>query len=266
MVEFLKSGGHMSVVEGSRPVFSTLSNLLMLLTTEQTLSATLSFPDVPKTEIYGWEWVSLDNPFSSLYGWGATGQSLVGARPQEWNNTIVLGAVPAGANIHMGRAAFSRTAAPSHNWIGYPLGVLVPEAVEMQIAGTFLLEQAPGFARAASIYIDGGNLVAYLQQSVGDGAGNFDSWGDAAPTAGDSRGGANTSAAGPSFPVYWNNSSPYRKVGSGSASIGVGPGSVGVQVNSYNNGNSNEAVYSDPTNYASTYSLTVKTRFGRLNS
>lgn len=266
MVVFEKTGGHFRITDGARQVFATDANLLMLLTAEQTFSATLSFPDVPKTEIYGWEWVSNDIPLSSSYGWGATGQSLVGARPQEWNNTIVLGSVPAGANIHMGRAAFTRTAAPSHAWIGYPIEVAVPQSVEMQIAGSFILEMAPGFCRAASIYISGGNLVAYLQQSVGDGAGNFDSWGNAAPAAGDTAGGANTSAGGASFPVYWNNSSPYRKVGSGTGTIGVGPGSVGAQVAAYNNGGSQEATYSDPTNYASTYSLTVKTRFGRLNS
>lgn len=266
MVAFEKSGGNFRITDGSRQVFATDANLLMLLTSEQTFSATLSFPDVPKTEIYGWEWLSNNVPLTSTYGWGATGQSLVGARPQEWSNTVVLGSVPSGANIHMGRASFYRTAAPSHTWIGYPLAVLVPELVDIQIAGSFILEQAPGFCRAVSIYLDGGNLVAFLQQSVAAGAGNFDAWGDAAPAAGNTKGGENTSAAGQSIPVYWNNSSPYRKVGSGTGGLGVGPGNVTAQVNSYKNGGSNEATYSDPTNYAATYSLGVKTRFGRLNS
>lgn len=263
---FDKSGGDFSIVTGGRTAFTTAGNLLMFLTSEQTFTTSLVFPDVPKTEIYGWTWLSDDIPASSDYAWGATGQSLVGAQPQEWSNTITLGAAPSGANIHMGRAAFTRSASPSHSWWSYPIDVLVPTAVEMQIAGSFILEQAPGFCRAVSIYITGGNLVAFLQQSVGAGAGNFNAWGNSTPTAGDSAGGTNTSAGGASIPVYANSASPYRRVGSGTGTIGVGPGSVGTQVAAYNNGGSNQATYLDPTNYSSTYALTVKTRFGRLNS
>lgn len=268
---FNKNGGNFEIITDGRTAFSTEANLLMLLTSEQTFNATLSFPDVTKTEIYGFSWTSAYNPLEEdpdqAYAWGATGQSLVGALPQEWSDTVVLGAVPSGANIHMGRAAFSRTTSPSHNWWSYPLSMLVPSGVEMQIAGSFLLEQAPGFCRAASIYISDDNLIAYLQQSVGAGAGNYDTWGNSTPPALSSgAGGGNTSSGGASIPVYANDSSPYKKVGSGTGHNGFGPGSIGTQIAAYNNGNSQEAVYSDPTNYASTYALTVKTRFGRLNS
>lgn len=256
----------MVIEQDGREPFTTAGDLLMLLTSEQTFTANLVYPDAVKTEIYGWTWVSDDDPFSSDYAWGATGQSLVGALPQEWSNTVVLGAAPSGANIQMGRAAFTRSVSPSHSWWSYPLDVLVPTGVEMQIAGSFILEQAPGFCRAVSIYIDGGNLVAFLQQSISVGAGNYNAWGNSTPVPGNSAGGENTSSGGASIPVYANSASPYRRTGSGIAPIGVGPGSVGTQIARFRNGGASEATYLDPTNYSSTYALTVKTRFGRLNS
>lgn len=262
-------GGQLVIRKDARVVLSTQGTLMQFLTNNVSFSANLVFPDVTKVEIYAWSWqvtYSLSAPVDQRYSYGATGQSLVGARPQEWTNTVVLGSVPSGADDFMGRASFNRTVSPSHDWWGNPINPLIPSNVPVQIAGSFLLEQQFGFARAATIMIVGGNLVAFLQQSVGPGAGNFISWGegDSVPTGQSSVGGENTSAGGRSIPVFANTSSPQvRTVSGATGSPNVGPGNAQTAVRQVRNGGSNEATYNDPTNYGSTYALNVSLRWGR---
>src|SRR5690606_16048208 len=91
--------------------------------------------------------------------------SCVGAMPQEWSNSIVLGPAPAGADIFVGRISLDRTVSPSHSWANESLTPRVPMGQSIQITGSLLLEQVRGFCRSLSVYISGGNLIVDMQQS-----------------------------------------------------------------------------------------------------
>lgn len=268
--------GELVIRNGSRATFTTAGDLVQFLTTEQTYSASLAFPDVPKGELYG---AAYDIDYTaggggpSQYGYDIINVAGVGARPQEWSNTITLGSVPSGAEVFIGRATLSRTVAPSHGWVNGTISPRVPMGVGIQITGSFTLEQELGFGRGLSIYIaDGsaarpgtpGQLVAHIQQSVGPACGGAGVWGTLIAPNQDSIGGENVFPSGGGILVYQNPSAPYTNSISGTtfAADYYAPGGLLDIVASMLRGGSSAAVYSDPTNYASTYSLTVQGRFG----
>src|SRR5690606_6008273 len=139
---------------------------------EQTFSTSISFPDAVKTQLYAWKYTTTRAPFDNFVI-NLTYRTAVGAQPQEWANTVVLGAAPAGADLFVGRAILSRTSAPSHAWAGQDITPVIPSGVEIQLTGSMLVELAPGLARALTIDVVSGQLVASLQHSVGPAAGNF---------------------------------------------------------------------------------------------
>ena len=258
------SGGQLVIQKDGRTVLSTSGTLVQFLTTERTFSQNCAFPDVPKGEIY---FYGYDVNYSALaggYNYAFTNISTVGARPQEWSNQIVLGAVPAGADIFWGRISLTRTVSPSHAWGNESLTPRVVQGQYMQITGSILLEQVRGLSRVLSVFISGGNLIADLQQSCGPVSGNFGTWGSPLAEGSSARGGENSAPSGAGRLVYAGNPG---LTGTGTvenfySSSPFIPDLVGTAVR-FQNGGTNESPYSDPTNYASTYAITVRGRFGR---
>lgn len=141
--------------------------------------------------------------------------------------------------------------------------------------GSMVLEEGVGFARALSIYVaDGtpgregpaGKLVAYLDQSVSGQCGGFRTWGNNSPgdnTPGAQRGGGNAwLGAGSVGQLVWAPTAlgPSKKQTSGTS---ISESWISVPYTMHRWDGSDAPVYSDPTNYSSTYSVEVVGRFGR---
>lgn len=261
-------GGQFRIVNGDRIVATTGGTLLQFLTDQQTFSTTLSFPDANKGQLYTF---SYGTTYASggNYATNVAFRTAVGALPQEWSDTIVLGDAPAGADIAVVHVVLSRIAAPSHAWLGQTLAPVFPQGVDIQLWGSMNLEMGPCITRGLTVDIVGGELVAIIDQTVGPEAGNFTTYGYIPPTEPTTvfdnfRGGTeNVAPSGAGVPVWWSDSSPYSKIESGTWSGPLAPGNPTAFANDRRYGGSAAAYYDDPTDYSSTYSLTVKCRFGR---
>ncbi|SMQ65826.1 hypothetical protein SAMN06295905_1326 [Devosia lucknowensis] len=267
--------GQFRIVNGDRVVATTGGTLLQFLTAQQTMSATLSFPDALKGQLYTFSY-GTTYAAGGNYRTNTACRTAVGARPQEWTQTIELGVAPAGADIAAVHVILNRTAAPSHTWLGQVLAPVFPMAQEIQLWGSMTLEMAPCITRGLTVDIVPnvdpslpGKLVAIIDQTVGPAAGNFTSYGHIPPTEPSTvfdnfRGGTeNVAPSGAGVPVWWSDASPYSKVESGEWSGSLAPGSPTVFARARQYGGAQAAAYIDPTNYASTYTLTAKVRFGR---
>ena len=256
-------GGQLIIEKDDRLVMSTGDTLVQFLTTEQTFSRNCVFPDVPKGEGYQF---FFDIDYSALaesYGCVFSNASVVLARPQEWENQLVLGAVPDGADIFWGKALLNRTVGPSHAWSVESLVPRVRMNDYIQITGSFLLEQVRALTRVLSVFISGGNLIVDLQQSCGPVSGNFVNWGQTMAPEADRRGGSNTAVSGAGKYVHTaHNGFSFSGSFDDYSSTFPVPTVVSTAAQ-FQNGGVNEAPYSDVTNYGVTYALTVKGRFGR---
>jgi hypothetical protein len=260
--------GQFRILNGDRIVSTTGGTLLQFLTAEQEFSTSLAFPDANKGQIYSisyeTRYASGGNRFA-----GVTCRTAVGALPQEWSDTIILGSAPAGADLAVVRVVLARTNSPSHTWIGQTLVPIFPEDEEIQLWGSMNLEMGPGITRGLTIDIIDGDLVAIIDQTVGPVSGNFQShgvWPPAEPNTVFETpfiGSENSAPDGQCLPVWWSDSSPYIKVESDSWSGPLGAGNPTAFVNARRYGGASAASYADPTDYSSTYDLTVKCRFGR---
>lgn len=275
-------GDRFVITNGDRTVATTNGTLLQFLTAEQEFTGSISFPDATKNQLYSWAYFirrSASPDFESQFRGDVSWFSAVGARPQEWSSTVVLGAAPAGADLFVGRIVLSRTSAPSHTWAGQTISPVMPTGVQIQLGGSMLIELAPGLARALTIDVVPnanpslpGQLVASLQHSVGPAAGGFGQTGTVpavAPTTSIPPDNVNsgleniTTSGVAALPVFWRLFAPYYNSGNVEGSGFQGQLAVGTYVNSCRYGGGRAAAYDDPTNYASTYSLTVRGRFGR---
>ncbi|UYN98350.1 MAG: hypothetical protein KIT02_10265 [Devosia sp.] len=260
-------GGEMRVWDDGRNAMISAGAMLGFLPSEESYSFNAAFPDVPKGRIDLWDWECDFNslaPEDQRYLWGTTGIAAVGARPQEWVDTITLTAAPSGANLFFGRVRVNRSSGPSHSWLGQTLSAAPFANLWVPAGGSMELEAATGFSRGLSIYITGGNLVARLDQSVSGQCGGFRSWGDSNPQSlADSKGGQNRYGGSGSTaqPVWFPTSSPGRKVSSGTTGILVGPGAPQYQRHKWDG--TDPPTYSDPTDYSATYAVEVVGRFGR---
>ena len=264
-------GGQIVITNGSRTVATTEGTLLQFLTDEQTFTANIDFPNANKSQLYQFQWQIQRNPGPSYFAIRIA-RSVVGALPQEWANTIVLGAAPAGADLFVGRISMTRTIAPSHTWLTQNISPVIPQGVFMPTnGGTMLVEAAAGIARAMTIDVQGGNLVARLQHSVGPAAGNFRQIGTMPPVAPTSSippnhitsGAENVAVGGAALPVWWTDSAPYY-LNEGAENPSVGPtGGAALWCRYAAYGWPNAVSYTDPTDYSTRYAITVKGRFGR---
>jgi len=230
----------------------------------------LSFPDASKSRLYQWRYSITRAPGDNFSVVRQAGNA-VGALPQEYETDVVIAAIPSGADFLRGDILLVRTGAPTHPWLGSNLTPVIPQNTRIPLAGTFVLEMGPGISRGVTFLISGGNLVARLDQSVGPAAGNFGTNGTMPigvppnSTSDNYREGAeNLSATGiAGLPVWWDAGT---FISQGTSYVGViGPGSISAGVtwaNAARLGGANEVPYSDPTNYASTYSFTARIRYG----
>jgi hypothetical protein len=266
MSGFEVSNGRLVFTYGDRQVATTGGTLLQFLTEEQEFTASVSFPNASLGEIYAWSYQAAYQT-GPYYQIGITAQSVCGAYSQEWDHTQVLGAAPAGADFFVGRAVLSRTASPTQTWIGQTIFPVVPEGVGIPVGtnGSMLVEAALGLSRALTIDVEGSNLVAILQHSVGPVAGNFRQWGIMPPSypgsPGTNNGGENTGT--PALPVYWRDDSPYRKTGVWQTDSTLRANATLVAAGRTRQGGSEAASYPGSPDYSSTYALTVRGRFGR---
>ena len=258
---FFVEGGKITINKGARTVATsdgTLVNLLGSPSINTTFD--VAFPDFPKGKAYWWQFVSDYNDFASQYGWISEGRCQFTRTPQEWSQPSIIGVVPAGADLFKSRIRISRTGAPTHTWVSQSIDVLPKENVWMPFNGSCLVEAELGMARAFSIYISGSDLVLHRQQTMGPPSGGFGSAGNASPglmvdTAGQewsARGGAE------GMSVWSDNNSPYYKYSSGT--------SPSLPLGTYDNhkwSGSDPCSETDPTNYASTYSVDLIGQFGR---
>lgn len=274
MSGFEIEGNQIVIRYGAREVATTGGTLLQFLTTEQTITGSVTFPNVTKTRLHMWMYNVLRAPgdnFRVVH----IAQNAVGAPPQEWSGDVILAAVPSGADIFIGRIQIAQTVAPTHSWLGQPLTPVVPAGVQMSLnsASTILVEMAPGISRALTIDIEGGNLVAKLQQSVGPAAGNFGQFGDwsqrippnSFPPENVRQGAENTSASGsPALPIWWDETTRHQVQINTVGIIDAGNAILDADLTRWGGSQRDVfAPYSDPTNYISTYAITVRGRFGR---
>lgn len=254
------------ITNGPRTVATTDGTLLQFLTTEQTYSTDIDFPHVNKTQLYQYEY-SVTWATGSNYAATRKARSVVGALPQEWSNTVVLGAAPAGADLFVGRISLTRTTHPSHTWRGADITPLLPSGKYFQLTGTVLVEAALGISRAVTIDVQGGNLVARLQHSVGPAAGNFRVSGVMPPQIPSSpsttyRGAENVAVDGEGIPIWWTDTAPYY-VNEFQTFTAVFPNGPDTWARYVRYGQPGAVAYTDPTSYATRYAITVKGRFGR---
>lgn len=265
--------GRMVITNGARTVATTGGTLLQFLTSEQSISGSISFPDANKVRLYQWQYRLSRRPGDEFRMIREAGNA-VGALPQEWSSQVSLAPALSGADIFIGRVALARTSGPTHAWLGQPLSPVLPMGVSIAITGatSLIMEMGPGISRAMTIDIEGDNLVAKLEQSIGPSAGNFGTNGNMPPsvppnaTSDSIRTGAENTAVGgvAGLPVWWDLGA---FVSQATEYVGlVGPGGVGGAIpwaNALKLGGANEIPYSDPTNYGSTYTVSIQGRFGR---
>jgi len=260
-------GGQIVITDGSRTVATTEGTLLQFLTDEQTFTANINYPNATKTRLYQFQYQIQRAPGNEFFAIRIA-RSVVGAKPQEWAETVVLGAAPAGADLFVGRVSMTRTIAPSHTWMTQNISPVIPQGVFMPTdGGSIIVEAAAGIARAMTIDVQGGNLVARLQHSVGPPAGNFRQIGTMPPEAPDTSippnhinsGAENIAVNGAGLPVWWTDTAPYY-LNEGAANPFGGTASY---CNRVRYGGSEQVSHTDPTNYATRYAITVKGRFGR---
>ncbi|MFC3704461.1 hypothetical protein ACFOOL_06810 [Devosia honganensis] len=267
-MSFFYENGQMVIEYQGRRVATTEGRLLQFVSEEQEFTTDIAFPDANKGQLYTWSYGTNTGPTS--IGYYGNCRTAVGARPQEWSNDVVLASAPTGADLWVGRAMLTHTKAPSHTWLGQTLSPAVPEGAEIQLWGSMVVEIGPGISRGLTVDIVDGQLLVRLAHSVGPAAGNFTTYGTVPPQASQFNGVQfsgiqNQAVGGAALPVFWREGSPYSKTFSGQTGGLSSPDrSAAVSIcSSYNRGGANAAVYDDPTDYSSIYTLTVRGRFGR---
>lgn len=263
-------GNKIVITNGDRTVASTDGTLLQFLTTEQTYEINIDFPHVNKTILYQFEY-TIRRVTSNQASAVRKARSIIGALPQEWSNTVILGPAPTGADLFVGRVALTRTIAPTHTWGGSDIKTLLPSGQYIQATGTFLVEAALGISRSMTIDVQGGNLVARLQHSVGPAAGNFRTsgvWPPAIPSSSISpnnvyTGAENIAVDGEGIPIWWIDEAPYYANEGQGFETPFFPNGPDSWVSQRRYSGSNPVAYTDPTSYLTRYAISVKGRFGR---
>src|SRR5690606_21364632 len=141
--------------------------LINVLTDEvEFLDQTVTFPDFSKNNFIKQEWEQLSTPSPSA-PIAEIGRSYITAIAQEYDQSVDLMDVPAGADFFVGQIKLSRTTAPSHAWLGLTIAVIPPTDKWISFMGglSMMVEQDFGFGRMIHVYMDGGKLKLARQQS-----------------------------------------------------------------------------------------------------
>lgn len=243
---FKTESGELVARDGSRVVFTTAGIPIVLLPAAHDLALgpiAVNYPDAPKDNFitYHNKYVSLGNSRQE------SAQSGITATPQQWNAGYILAAMPPKCDHLLVSALLQRTAAPSHDWGYEPLIVRPPQNAWIPMPGSMLLEAAAGISRLLHVYPSGGNVILELDQSVSVAPSGY---GTRTVTTAEFW---NVSCAvTEGLPVYMPTGAPYFTSG-----IYTGTG------NTHGRGRPGQPSLADPTNYASSYALSLRLRFGR---
>lgn len=275
---FAIESGQMVVRKDDRVVLSTSGTLVNFLPQKTNIVQQIVFPNFDLDFLYHWEFQSDYRQIPDrVYGWAAYAQAAVTAIPQEYEVEVPVIAVPVGADIFWGSVTLTRTQAPATPWLGVSITPLVPVGVSIPMTGTMLVEAGFGMARALSFYIQGGFLIARIEQSVSVAPGGYGTYGTGVKSNEDSAGGWNWSSTyqpnfpgtGPTnparngLPVYDPATAPYVVAGSGTiAANAAGQPTPSAAVFTYSYGQPNGAAIPS-ANYQSVYSVNITGRFGR---
>lgn len=131
--------------------------------------------------------------------------------------------------------------------------------------GSGIIEAAMGLTRAMHLVIEDGYLKLIAEQTVGPACGGAShTWGDYPAssiftTSGDAEGGIFEHSGTAGLIVWTSSSSPYRKSSNRVIDTDGNP----ADFTTHQRTGSDPVTTTDPTNYASTYSVDVKGHFGR---
>jgi hypothetical protein len=286
-------GGDMVIVNGVRTVLTTAGRLASFLssvynfgTDASPQNKTVTFPDFTKDWAYNWRWTSqyVGGSSGQDYNLGEVGDGFITAPPQEWSNTTVLAAAPAGCNAVACKIRLNRTTAPNKTWISNTVAVKPPQNVWIPLElGSILVEEQLAMARAMSLYIDGSNnLVLFQQQSVGAAPaftansyfGYTTTLGYGATNTGPGGGGVSTNGGEWAYgsqvglqafqdPTTMHTASTYSQHELVPSSPSLSQVCRRVTANAFAGGNAGSVT--DPTNYQSIYSVDIVAAFGRIS-
>lgn len=273
----LRPGGDFDVQFGSRTVLRTDGRMFALLPTVHTFNnVVVDYPDPPKGWIYGWRGRSnwsfnpgIESPgdpiedYADSYAQNQNAKVWFTRLPTDSEIRYPLVAAPAGTNFFAGFVKMTRTLAPTHQWYIRDVVPLQKQDAWIPWIGSGEMEAGYGMARALHLVIEGGNLCLVAQQTVGSPAGGSSrSWGHYPSIfvkGIDREGGIFQNSGTPGVVVWFSTSSPYQKAASRVIYTDGNPSQYITQ----QRGQADQCTTTDPTNYRSTYSVSVMGQFGR---
>lgn len=265
----LSPSGDFDVQFGSRTVLRTDGRMFALLPTVHTFDdVVVDYPDPPKGWVYGWRGRSDYgfNPSPSepdSYAQSQNAKVWFTRLPTDSEISYPLIAAPPGANFFAGFVKMTRTLAPTHQWYLRDVVPLQKQDAWIPWIGSGEMEAGFAMARALHLVIEGGNLCLVAQQTVGAPVGGSSrSWGHYPSifvNGIDREGGLFQNSGTPGLIVWFSTSSPYQK----SASRTVNTDGSPAQYITQQRGQADQCTTTDPTNYRSTYSVSVMGQFGR---
>lgn len=258
--------------DGSRVAMTSAGDMVSLLPTKQTFSATLTFSDPPKDRVYLWTYdvaeVPLSSPTTFQKGEGCT--SWVAATPQEQEVVQVLDTPPSGAELFLGRVRLHRSTAPLSTWRGRTLGVLPKQDQWLPWYGSCKIEEEDGITRLMHLYLDAADsykLKLVAEQSVVDPPNGFGTFGHMPPGISNPTGNGGGELVNKNgvngFPIMMiqSKSRGYDAPVSGSAAYGGSAGSP----SQFRVSGTSPCSTADATNYQSVYTVDVELFYGKAS-
>lgn len=256
--------GKITFVHNDRVAFTTDGKLVNLLPPEYDYSGILScvFSDPPKaTKSHMHQAVIERIDFASPSNWGRGSRCVawVSVPGREWEKETVICPLPSpDVDFVVIKAKFQRTTAPTHDWCGKPVIPMVDQNVTIPFTGSVHLENGdPGLNRFMSIILSGNNLVMHQQETILNTQANYGSWDDQPGTAGRYRT-EWTAHGGSGIPVWADVGAPWRRNTTDVVQSNGRPNFLSTMANGC-------SIPSDPTNYGSTWTITLNASFGIIS-
>jgi hypothetical protein len=255
--------GKITFVHNDRVAFTTDGKLVNLLPAAYDYSGTLAcvFADPPKAMAHMHQamvtLIGID-PKEGEWGWGRGSRCVawVSVPGREWEKETVICPLPSpDIDFLVVNARFQRTVAPSHDWVGKPVIPMIDQGVSIPFTGSVHLESGdPGLNRFASIIRSGNNLVLHQQETILNTAANFGSWDHA--STGERFRTQWVAHGSPGIPVWADVGAPWRRNANQTVvNSGFTPSFLTTMANGC-------SIPSDPTNYGSTWAITLRVMFG----
>lgn len=234
---------------------NTDGQLLMFLNTVHSYSNNLFFPDITKSYTYAWscnQLLDVNNLDNMIRAESCT--SFISAVHQSYSTEVELATLPDGADFFVGHLALSRTSAPNAGWQGRSLDVLPVSSQQIPVFGaeSILLEAELGFARGFHLYVNPDRKLVYrLEQSVSK---PINGYGTIKSTPVSSVSGAGAYIAGDGIPLFHRQTK---------ARGYISTGQFNGTFTTYQHTAGSPCDRSDPSNYSSTYAVSLSVRFGK---